>query len=935
MTVGGSSLDDLLAVPGAAERRALLAERGLIDEAGLSGVLDRVEELVHDNPRTASELAELVESSASRWPPVRARARYLRARVLAERGELDAALALIHSARTEWWDAGLHLAALRTDLGRMQVLDDLGRHRDAVAVGRELLAALNTVPADPGEDALRDWLHAATWDNIGVASGLLGEHEPAIAAFERSEEVYRALGMPEEVPRPMANRGLELLRLGRAREARDALAVAGDTLAQAGDRLWSAKVRGWLAQAHQQLGELVAALRALESTRATMDELGADAESARARLAIAGLYLEVGLFSDARSEATAAAALTTAAGMRHDSATAQFTIALADLAEGRLDDAAASLGAAAAMFRETDARAELARIGLAEVEVAIAAGRLDEARGLAADAAGTLAAGGWLVPLAVVRLRQADIARDASDADDHLAAAGQVLEQLGSPHLWFQFRLRRARLHRRRGELDEAVDLLRRAVDDVELLGNALPGLTVRTAFRAENLAAHDELVALLVARGRPVDIAEAERVSDRAKARSLVDLMSGAVGRLPGEAGDAAVALRADLGAVYGALLVVTDAATRKRLRSRATELERDLAGARLRWEIGHEPASTTGSPAPVGAVAGVPRISYHVSGTDAVAFVAHDDDREAVPLPGVMPAVSVELERLSAQWSRFRLGSGFTGRHQAALIGAAQDVLAALYDLLLAPVLPLLDADGGNLVIVPHRSLHQVPFHALHDGGSYLLERWTVTTAPGPVYSASSHTASGPPLVLAVPDERAPLMEQEAAALAACLPEADVLLGASATWYALRARLPGPSLVHVACHGLYRPDNPLFSALRLHDRWVTSAEVLELDVTGSLVTLSACETGRHTGDAAEPIGLAWAFLAAGASGAVVSRWVAHDGSTTELMTTFYELLAAGNPPAQALRTAQLHTAERWPHPYYWAPFSHVTPPAWERNVA
>ena len=143
MTLARYALDDLLAPSTVVERLARLRAEGLTDEAGLTFVLDRVEELVHEDPKAADELAALVEAGTAQHPELRARSRYLRARVLTERGELDAALGLIEQARAGWWAAGRQLSALRTDLGRMQVLDDLGRHRDAAAVGVKLLAALD------------------------------------------------------------------------------------------------------------------------------------------------------------------------------------------------------------------------------------------------------------------------------------------------------------------------------------------------------------------------------------------------------------------------------------------------------------------------------------------------------------------------------------------------------------------------------------------------------------------------------------------------------------------------------------------------------------------------------------------------------------------------------------------------------------------------
>jgi CHAT domain-containing protein len=113
------------------------------------------------------------------------------------------------------------------------------------------------------------------------------------------------------------------------------------------------------------------------------------------------------------------------------------------------------------------------------------------------------------------------------------------------------------------------------------------------------------------------------------------------------------------------------------------------------------------------------------------------------------------------------------------------------------------------------------------------------------------------------------------------------------------------------------------MFSALKLHDGWLTAADVMQLDLKDILVTLSACESGRSTvlqGD--EVIGLPRAFLGAGAAAVVVSLWLVQDESTVTLMTHWYNGLNEGMGRATALRAAQRALRERHPHPYYWAPF-------------
>jgi CHAT domain-containing protein len=127
----------------------------------------------------------------------------------------------------------------------------------------------------------------------------------------------------------------------------------------------------------------------------------------------------------------------------------------------------------------------------------------------------------------------------------------------------------------------------------------------------------------------------------------------------------------------------------------------------------------------------------------------------------------------------------------------------------------------------------------------------------------------------------------------------------------------------LHLACHGMFRSDNPMFSSLKLGDGWLTAAEVLDLDLAGALVTLSACESGRNEvfgGD--ELIGLTRAFLGAGAATLVASLWLVQDETTAELMDKWYEHLREGVGRAAALRRAQLELRDKFSHPYYWSPF-------------
>lgn len=112
--------------------------------------------------------------------------------------------------------------------------------------------------------------------------------------------------------------------------------------------------------------------------------------------------------------------------------------------------------------------------------------------------------------------------------------------------------------------------------------------------------------------------------------------------------------------------------------------------------------------------------------------------------------------------------------------------------------------------------------------------------------------------------------------------------------------------------------------------DGLVTAEKILGIRLLGTdLVTLSACETGFGDVKAGEGVfGLKRAFILAGARTVVLSLWSVPSRETTELMTEFYRLIAAGSTKAAALRQAQRTMLKKYPHPFYWGAFQLVGSP-------
>ena len=122
------------------------------------------------------------------------------------------------------------------------------------------------------------------------------------------------------------------------------------------------------------------------------------------------------------------------------------------------------------------------------------------------------------------------------------------------------------------------------------------------------------------------------------------------------------------------------------------------------------------------------------------------------------------------------------------------------------------------------------------------------------------------------------------------------------------LRTLGASASFIHIASHGSFRRDNPMFSSIQLGDTWLSLFDIYNLKTTANLVTLSGCGTGMSSivaGD--ELLGLVRGFLYAGARSLVVSLWDAHDRTTAEMMAIFYRNIASGKTVAASLRAAKL----------------------------
>ncbi len=275
----------------------------------------------------------------------------------------------------------------------------------------------------------------------------------------------------------------------------------------------------------------------------------------------------------------------------------------------------------------------------------------------------------------------------------------------------------------------------------------------------------------------------------------------------------------------------------------------------------------------------------------------------------------------------------------------------LKELHSLLIEPIADLLPPDENQEVIfIPHKSLFLVPFAALKDsGGQYLVEKHSILTVPAIELldlaaqkdralqqnnSTFNATIVGNPTMpsMGEPPQQLPSLDdagKEAQEIARLF-NTQAVLGNQATKTSVLETISQANLIHLATHGVIDDLQgfgiPGAIALAPDNRsngWLTSSEILDLDLKAELAVLSACNTGRGdlTGDGV--IGLSRSFISAGVPNLIVSLWQVPDGATADLMTVFYQNLKTEPSKAKALRQAMLSAIAQNKDPSSWAAFS------------
>jgi CHAT domain-containing protein len=929
----GSFADD------AGRERYLETHRGLLRKTVALHLNDVLRSQLRADTRQALALAEAAIAIARRVRSREALARSLRskANALYILGENKCALDFHAEALRIFRESGDAREQARTLIPTIQPLILLGEYQRAFDTAAEAKTILQQI----GDAQRLGHLEI----NVGNIYHRQDRFEEALACYERAYESLLPFRDSEGLAVALYNMAVCLISLNDFPRALASYQRAREMCVQHGMTLLVVQADYNIAYLYYLRGEYGRAIEMLRATREKSERNGDAHILALCYLDLSDIYLELNLSTEAREVAHEGWERFRKLGMGYEEAKCQANEAMALSQLGKSIHALELFDRARAKFVQEKNLVWPWLIDLYRALVLFNEGRYFESRRFCEQAAkffdkSNLPNKAILCRLLLARLsfRTADFAA----AKEECARAIERVSSLETPSLRFQAEFLAGQIAEGSGSLSDAYRSFQHAREALETLRGGLHSEELKISLMKNRLEVYECLVDICTKRAPTADAhEEAFGYVEMAKSRSLAELLVHHAQALPeAPSGQSGLVrkirgIREELNWYYRRLEIEqlqtgTPSPERiEELREKAAAHENNLLRA-LR-ELPQSQAHGAGiAPESLESIrCALPPDAalieyFSVKGHFLAAVLTHHS-LEIVPLTPVSRVVNL-MRMLEFQISKFRLGGDYTRQFEKALLEAARAHLRNLHAEIFAPIHSRLSA--AHLVVVPHGVLHYLPFQALLDGDRYLIDDFSISYAPSAATFAlcerNSGESEGPPLVMGVPDAQAPFIEDEVRAVAKILPGAALLIGTEANGENLRERGRGSRAIHIATHGTFRQDNPMFSSIRLGEGNLALYDLYQLRLDCELMTLSGCATGLNVVTAGdELLGLVRGLLFAGARSLLLSLWDVHDRATAEFMTLFYERLRSASSKAVALQQAMLAMREHHPHPYFWAPFT------------
>jgi len=834
-------------------------------------------------------------------------------------GRFAEALELLNQASEIYEREQQELRLSQLAISKIAVLANLGEFEEALAVGEQSQSILLA----NGENRT----YAALTTNMASVCQWMGDLKNMHSLFEKAEEILEPTH-DHHYGMLLLNKSIILRTIGQLESSTDYAERAFQVFLDAGHSSDAHRARQSLAVTYALSGRYNESLDILSKVQAFYETDNRQRDALRVNLYICEMLLHIHQYSDVIVKCGVLRATALQRQAEREGSLAAMMEAEAYIALEKYAQAEEALAFAYAVFTKQGNRFAVARTQLQTALIDYH--RRDYARALltATDCVQTFRAlhADYDKLFANLLIARILLAQEAVSATRHqIALVLSTADTMGAPIFSCRAYELQGDLALAERHLSDALFGYSLAIDALEMLkGNLM--VEHRVEFAAENQRVYEKAVATAL---ELEDFALALEYAERAKSRSLLELL----------------AYQIDLGIEAKDEGDVEIVAELKRLQAERNRIYRELDGSdELRFtQMDQAEDGWTGYHEIVGYEAQITELwqrllvrnadyaqdaslmwqwqkellhEYIDPDTLVVEYFVIEDrllifsiDSERV----VARYLNVTLPEINQLLSFFDLNcasvveSQHDKRLSAHLLDQSQAILHELYQLLLAPIE---DEISGyeKLLIVPHYSLHHLPFHALYTGSQYLIETHMVHYLPSASLLRFCEPAS----------KENSIMENNGGedANPSCvtfgysnngrLPHA--YINEEATAAALRESSKNAQVLHISTHGDFHAENPLFSGLTLADGPLTMLDIFDLRLRASLVVLSACQTGRNVVSNGDELrGLLRAFLYAGAASLVLTHWPIEDQSTAHFMQGFYNQLAAGKTKNSALRDAQL----------------------------
>lgn len=687
------------------------------------------------------------------------------------------------------------------------------------------------------------------------------------------------------------------------------------------------------------------ALSYLENARRTFSECGDEQRSLLIALEIANAYLELNLYSEAIETYQNIITDFKKRGMRAEQARVYSQLGRAFSSLKQFDVAQENLEKAARLYESENNPIGAALTNLTLAQIFYEQSKNQEALDLAEKAESVFSkANTWRHTL-TTRLLRSEIEKakgNTETAENHLHTTLNDAALYNQPQIEQRCLTLLGLLKKDFGNFKEAEDCFKKSIELIENLRAPLPGEEFSTAFFSDKLIPYDEMTKLCLAENENNRVEEALHYVEKSRSRALVDnlveqIQKESLDEFETKIIEELESTREELNRYYTQIernsLNLLDNESDELAKLNLLLKERESRTSELLRQLRHKRLSNKSVEKDSLEIETIQNylgdhtalIEYTNLDGEWLAFVITDEGVSIVRNLGNTEEVKEAIENFYFQIDSLRHGAANIRQHLTLLTKRINRSLNTLYNFLLKPIENLTGA--RRLVIVPYKDLHYIPFHALFDDANYLLEKHEICYTPSVLILKHSlskpHNENKNAVLFGISDERAPKVREEIEKILPFFTNPISFLDEAATISSFKTNAPQAGILHLACHGHFRQDNPLFSTLKLGDGWLTVHDISRLNLQCELVTLSACETGVNLiapGD--ELLGLTRGFFSAGVSSLIMTLWQVDDEATASLMTNFYEKIRNGVNPISALRQAQIKLMKEKQHPFFWSPF-------------